>query len=649
MPVLAIDIETYSSVDLRKSTVYKYVEAPDFEILLFSYAIDDGDVVLIDMTQDYLPGFVIDMLEDPTFIKSAFNANFERVCLGKYLGCRLDPRQWRCTMVHAATLGLPRTLADVGRVLGLSEDKQKMKEGKALIDYFSKPCKPTKVNGQRTRNFPHHAPEKWALYQAYNLQDVVVEREIRRKLEQYPVPEEEWAAYQLDQDINDRGCSVDRALMTAAIAMSEEHNETLTAEAVKISGLQNPNSVAQLKNWLGVDGSLDKKKVQALRDEGGLSLSQDRMLAIRQELGKTSVTKYQAMERGICKDGRVKGLFAFYGANRTGRWAGRQVQVQNLPQNHLNDLELAREIVKEGDREGLQALYGNVPKVLSELIRTAFVAEEGSTFCVADFSAIEARVVAWLADEEWRQENFRRGGDIYCASASQMFHVPVEKNGINGHLRQKGKIAELALGYGGSVGALKAMGALEMGLQEEELKPLVDAWRQSNPAIVNLWWQLDAAARDTIRGQSGRWRLDLPHGLSMMCSPKLLHVKLPSGRVLRYWKPRLEIDENGRENITYGSTEAGKWSRVETYGPKLVENVVQGIARDCLRDAMMRVSREYPGIVMHVHDEMVIEVPKESAAECLHRTLEIMADPVPWAPGLLLGGAGYITDFYKKD
>lgn len=649
MPVLAIDIETYSSVDLKKSTVYKYVEAPDFQVLLFGYAVDDGEVMELDLTQEPLPDHVIAMLEDPSYIKSAFNANFERVCLSKHLGRRLSPAQWRCTMVHAATLGLPRTLADVARVLGLSEDKQKMKEGKALIEYFSKPCKPTKANDQRTRNFPHHALEKWALYKAYNMQDVVVEREIRRKLEQYPVPEEEWAAYHLDQDINDRGCEVDTELMAAAIAMSQEHNALLTQEAVKITGLQNANSVAQLKTWLGVDGSLDKKTVKALRDAGQLTISQDRMLAIRQELGKTSVTKYQAMERGVCADGRVRGLFAFYGANRTGRWAGRQVQVQNLPQNHIPDLEVAREIVKDGDRETLQALYGNVPAVLSELIRTAFVAREGHTFCVADFSAIEARVVAWLADERWRQENFRKGGDIYCASASKMFHVPVEKHGVNGHLRQKGKIAELALGYGGSVGALKAMGALDMGLQEQELKPLVDAWRESNPAIVALWWQLDAAARDTIRSRADSWRYDLPHGLSMRCSRKLLHIRLPSGRALRYWEPRLELDENGRENITYGSTEAGKWSRVETYGPKLVENVVQAIARDCLRDAMLRVNLRYPGIVMHVHDEMIVEVPKEDAADCLHDTLEIMAAPVPWALGLLLKGDGYMTEFYRKD
>lgn len=656
MPELSIDIETFSSVDLngtKAATVYRYVEAPDFQVLLFAYAVDDEPVTLVDLTVDELPPAVVQMLHDPNYIKMAYNANFERTCLSRMLGEQLAPENWRCTMVHAATLGLPRTLAEVGRVLGLSEDKQKMKEGKALIEYFCKPCKPTKKNGGRLRNLPEHDVEKWETFKAYNIRDVEVERSIRRLLEQYPVPQEELEAYWLDQRINDRGVMVDQELMASAIRVNMEHSEELTREAVEISGLDNVNSVAQLKRWLAAGGvkigdSLDKKAVAALRKNGNLNAAADRMLSIRQELGKTSVTKYQAMERGVCQDGRVKGLFAFYGANRTGRWAGRQVQVQNLPQNHIPDLETAREIVKDGDREGLKALFGNVPATLSELIRTAFVAKPGHTFVVADFSAIEARVVAWLAGEEWRQENFRRGGDIYCASASQMFHVPVEKHGINGHLRQKGKIAELALGYGGSVGALKNMGALDMGLNEEELKPLVDAWRKANPAIVEFWWQIDRAVRDTINRQSS-WRYDLPHGLSMMCSPKLLHIRLPSGRSLRYWKPRLEWDEEGRENITYGSTEAGAWTRVETYGPKLVENIVQATARDCLRDAMLRVSLRYPGIVMHIHDEMVVEVPKEAAQTALRDMLAIMADPVPWAPGLLLKGDGYITDFYRKD
>lgn len=653
MPELSIDIETFSSVDLKTATVYKYAEAPDFQVLLFAYAVDDEPVTLVDLTMGELPPAVVQMLHDPNYIKMAYNANFERTCLSRMLGEQLAPENWRCTMIHAATLGLPRTLAEVGRVLGLSEDKQKMKEGKALIEYFCKPCKPTKKNGGRLRNLPEHDVEKWETFKAYNIRDVEVERSIRRLLEQYPIHPEEMEAYWLDQRINDRGVTVDRELVAAAIRMNTEHSEELTREAVEISGLANVNSVAQLKQWLrdggvSISDSLDKKTVAELRKSGDLSAAADRMLAIRQELGKTSVTKYQAMDRGVCKDGRVRGLFAFYGANRTGRWAGRQVQVQNLPQNHIPDLETAREIVKEGDREGLKALFGNVPATLSELIRTAFVAKPGHTFVVADFSAIEARVVAWLAGEEWRQENFRRGGDIYCASASQMFHVPVEKHGVNGHLRQKGKIAELALGYGGSIGALKNMGALEMGLHEEELKPLVDAWRASNSAIVDFWWLIDKSVRDTIHRHS-TWRYDLPHGLSMMCSHKLLHIRLPSGRSLRYWQPRLEWDDAGRENITYGSTEAGAWTRVETYGPKLVENIVQATARDCLRDAMLRVSLRYPEIVMHIHDEMVVEVPKESAQTALRDMLAIMADPVPWAPGLLLKGDGYITDFYRKD
>lgn len=656
MPELSIDIETFSSVDLKGGTVYTYTEAPDFQILLFSYAIDDSPVRCLDLTKGPLPEELVGMLHDPNCIKIAYNANFERVCLSRMLGEQLAPESWRCTMVHAATLGLPRTLAEVGRVLGLPEDKQKMKEGRALIEYFCKPCKPTRKNGGRVRNLPEHDVEKWETFKAYNIRDVEVERAIRRKLEQYPMlPDELWA-YWLDQRINDRGVLVDRELTAAAIRMHQEHRDELTREAVEISGLSNVNSVSQLKEWLRNEGirlsdSLDKKAIGELRKTGDLSAAADRMLAIRQELGKTSVSKYEAIERGVCTDGRVRGLFAFYGANRTGRWAGRQVQVQNLPQNHLPDLEAAREMVRDGDRESLKTLFGNVPATLSELIRTAFVAKPGYTFVVADFSAIEARVIAWLAGEEWRQRVFAEGGDIYCASASQMFHVPVEKHGVNGHLRQKGKIAELALGYGGAVGALKAMGALEMGLKEEELRPLVDAWRKSNPAIVTLWWLIDRAARDTISRQSS-WRYDLPHGLSMMCSRKLLHIRLPSGRSLRYWAPQLEWDESlgfGRENITYGSTEAGAWTRVETYGPKLVENIVQGTARDCLRDAMLRVSLRYPGIVMHIHDEMVVEVKKEDAQVALRDIQTLMADPVHWAPGLLLRGDGYITDFYRKD
>jgi DNA polymerase len=655
MPVLGIDIETYSSVDLRNTTVYRYVESPDFSILLFAYAVDDEPVKLVDLTREKLPVEVLQMLVDPGCIKVAYNANFERVCLSEWMkrnaGLKdgyLDPEQWRCTMVHAATLGLPRTLGEVGAVLGLPEDKQKMKEGKALIQYFCKPCKPTKTNHQRTRNLPEHDPEKWRVFCDYNVRDVETEREIRRMLEAFPVIDEEWAAYWLDQRINDRGVKIDKDLMNAAIHINYEHAAELVSEAQGITGLGNVNSVAQIKSWIGHAGSLNKKTVQQLRQGGELTASQDRVLAIRQELGKTSVSKYEAMQRGVCLDGRVKGLFSFYGANRTGRWAGRQVQVQNLPQNHIPDLEAAREVVKDRDRDGLQALYGNVPATLSELIRTAFIAKEGHTFVVADFNAIEARVVAWLADEQWRLENFRRGGDIYCASASRMFGVPVEKNGVNGHLRQKGKIAELALGYGGGVGAMTSMGALEMGLKEEELQPIVEMWRESNARIVELWWQIDKAAREVIGTRCPDWIRTLPHGLSMRMSGKLLHLRLPSGRCLRYWMPKLEHD-GYRENITYGSVEAGKWGRVETYGPKLVENITQAVARDCLRDAMLEVAKTYPGIVMHIHDEMVVEVPKEQADTALKDILTVMARGVDWAPGLLLKGAGYITKFYRKD
>lgn len=655
MPVLGIDIETYSSVDLRNTTVYRYVESPDFSILLFAYAVDDEPVKLVDLTREKLPVEVLKMLTDPGYIKVAYNANFERVCLSEWMkrnaGLRagyLDPEQWRCTMVHAATLGLPRTLGEVGAVLGLPEDKQKMKEGKALIQYFCKPCKPTKTNHQRTRNLPEHDPDKWSTFCAYNIRDVETEREIRRMLEAFPVIDEEWEAYWLDQRINDRGVKIDKDLMNAAIHINYEHAAELVSEAQGITGLGNVHSVAQLKGWIGHEGSLNKKAVQQLRQGGELTTSQDRVLAIRQELGKTSVSKYEAMQRGVCLDGRVKGLFSFYGASRTGRWAGRQVQVQNLPQNHIPDLEAAREVVKDRDRDGLQALYGNVPATLSELIRTAFIAKEGHTFVVADFNAIEARVVAWLADEQWRLENFRRGGDIYCASASRMFGVPVEKNGVNGHLRQKGKIAELALGYGGGVGAMTSMGALEMGLKEEELQPIVEMWRESNARIVDLWWQIDKAAREVIGTRCPDWIRTLPHGLSMRMSGKLLHLRLPSGRCLRYWMPKLEHD-GYRENITYGSVEAGKWGRVETYGPKLVENITQAVARDCLRDAMLEVSKTYPGIVMHIHDEMVVEVPKEQADTALQDILAIMARGIDWAPGLLLKGAGYITEFYMKD
>ena len=657
--ILTIDIETFSTVDLSKSTVYRYSEDPDFRILLFGYAYDDEPVTVIDLTNGDIPGGILLDLVDPDVTKQAFNANFERVCLSEYLRRRgklegfLPPEQWHCTMVHALSCGLPRSLADVGEALGLSEEESKMKEGRQLIQYFSKPCKPSKANGMRTRNLPEHAPERWQTYIEYNRRDVETERKIRTLLESRPVNVREWEAYWLDQRINDRGVLCDRELVKQAIRISSEHTEKLMGEITALTGLDNANSVAQLKGWLGMDGSLNKKTVTAMRDAGGLGLKADRVLAIRQELGKTSTKKYEAMERGMCKDGRIRGLFQFYGAGRTGRWAGRQVQVQNLPQNHIDDLETARACVMEGDRDWLCLLYGNVPDVLSQLIRTAFIAGDGKTFCVADFSAIEARVLAWLSGETWRNNVFKEGRDIYCASASQMFRVPVEKHGINGHLRQKGKIAELALGYGGSVGALKSMGALEMGLTEDELQPLVTAWRNSNPNVTEFWWDVDKTVRSAILTPGAVKCFRCAGGLVQIAARftgKLLEIQLPSKRKIYYWQPDVRIDPaTGRENITYEGTEAGRWTRIETYGPKLVENIVQATARDCLRDAMMRVADVFPDIVMHVHDEMIVEVNDEQAEDALSYMQECMGKPLPWAPGLLLRGDGYITKYYKKD
>lgn len=643
---LSIDIETYSDVDLTRCGVHRYVDSPDFRILLIGYAFDDGPVCVVDCTKnclndEHLQAFQA-ALWAPDVLKTAYNAAFEMTCLGRWFGRPMDEKQWRCTAVLAATLGLPRKLGDAVKALGLAEEK--MDTGKRLIDYFSKPCKPTETNGGRARNLPEHDPAKWRTFIDYNQQDVIVERELRKRLSAYPLPPKEQAAWEMDQRINARGVGIDMDFVRAAIAMSNEHSDLLTSEARQLTGLDNPNSVAQLKRYFGAD-SLTKKDVAAMRETA--TGEKARALAIRQELGKTSVTKYEAIERSVCSDGRVHGLFQFYGANRTGRWAGRLVQVQNLPQNHLEDLEAAREIAKSGDREGLEMLYGNVPSTLSELIRTAFVARAGCTFAVADFSAIEARVVAWLADEKWRQKVFESGGDIYCASASQMFKVPVEKHGQNAHLRQKGKIAELALGYGGGVGALKQMGALEMGLTEGELQPLVTAWREASPRIVALWDRVGAAVMNAVK-LGGTYKL--PHGLGVERTTKrLLHIHLPSGRSLRYFEPQMTTNKFGGESVSYQSYEAGRWSRVESYGPKFVENVVQAIARDCLRDAMLAVEPRYPVIVMHVHDEMVVEVPERAADAALRDICEIMARPLPWAPGLVLRGDGYVTKFYRKD
>lgn len=649
MPVLGIDIETYSSADLKRCGVYRYVEAPDFEVLLFGYALDDEPVHVIDLTEQSIPGEILGMLLDPGIVKQAFNANFERVCLSRHLGQTLPPEQWQCTAVHASMLGLPRTLEQVGKLLGLPEDEQKMKEGKALISYFCVPCKPTKTNGGRTRNLPHHDVEKWNTFIEYNRRDVEVERNIRHIMEKFPVRPEELEAYWIDQHVNDHGIRIDQRLADEAIRISKERKAELTAEAKALTGLDNVNSVSQLKKWLGVEGSLNKNVIADMRAGGELDETADRVLAIRQENGKSSVSKYEAMKRSVCSDGRVRGVLQFYGAPRTGRWAGKLVQVQNLPQNQIDDLDAARALLRTGDAEMIQMCYGSLSMVLSQLVRTAFVAGEGKTFVVADYSAIEARVLAWLADEVWRMDLFAKGGDIYCQSASAMFHVPVVKHGVNGHLRQKGKIAELACGYGGSVPAMINMGALRMGLKEEELKPIVDAWRESNPAITKFWWQIDAAVNETVSARLPEWRMDLPHGLSMRYTKNLLHVKLPSGRELRYWRPKIVPGRFDRDNLSYWGINEGRWMNIRSYGPKVVENIVQGIARDCLRDAMTSIHRAGLHVVMHVHDEVIVEAPKDQAEEVLQLVLEIMKTPIPWAPGLLLKGEGYITDYYKKD
>lgn len=643
---LGLDLETYSRTDLLKCGVFRYTDDPSFQILFIGFSWDDGPVTVTDLTREPFPTDILAALTDPNVIKTAFNAQFEITCLQAYFPDidftkYLD--QWRCTAVHAATVGLPRSLGDVAKALGLPEDKQKMKEGRDLIRYFSIPCKPTKANGGRTRNLPEHAPDKWERFKAYCAQDVEVEREIRRKLSRYTLPEIEQKAWEMDQRINRRGVAVNLALVESAIKMSNEHTEALTQEAAHLTGLANPNSVSQLKDWLLVD-SLTKKDVTALRAATS-DTTEDRVLAIRQEMGKTSVTKYEAIQRMACQDGRVRGLFKFYGANRTGRWSSSGIQTQNLPQNHLPDLELARELVIDGDKEGLELLYSNVPATLSELIRTAFVPRKGYMLVVADFSAIEARILSWLANEKWRMDIFAGDGKIYEASAERMFHLPPDSVKKGDPMRQKGKIAELALGFGGSVGALTAMGALEMGLTESELKPLVYAWRNANPAIVRLWQLVGDAAMEAVRY---RTRVKLPKSILMSCSGNLLHIKLPSGRALRYVRPRI-IEGKYGEVIAYESTEAGKWGQADTYGPKLVENLVQALARDCLRDALLKVEELYPEIVMHVHDEMVVEVPEGMANAALVDICAVMAEPLPWAPGLVLKGDGYTCDFYRKD
>ena len=646
MKNLSIDLETYSSADISKSGVYRYCEAPDFKILLFAYSADGASVQSVDLTRgETLPEEIRAALEDPTVTKWAFNASFERICLSRWLGLPsgtyLDPSQWRCSMVWSAYLGLPLSLAGVGAVLKL--EKQKLEAGRELIRYFCQPCAPTKANGGRMRNRPEDAPEKWALFKSYNLRDVETELAIQQKLARFPVPDFVWDEYHLDQEINDRGIRLDLSLVENAIRMDTLSREELTGQMQRLTILENPNSVKQLKTWLterGLEvGSLGKKEVSALLRDAPPELAE--VLLLRRQLAKNSVRKYQAMQNCVCADGRVHGMFMFYGANRTGRFSGRLVQLQNLPQNHMSDLEQARALVRKGDYDTLQMLYDSVPDVLSELIRTAFVPYDGGKFIVADFSAIEARVIAWLAGEQWRLDVFKNGGDIYCASASQMFHVPVVKHGINGHLRQKGKIAELALGYGGSVGALKAMGALEMGLSEAELKPLVDAWRGSNPNIVRLWWEVDEAVKETISDKAA----SETHGIRFEYESGFLFITLPSGRRLAYVKPRIEENRFGGESVTYeGVGGTKKWERLESYGPKFVENIVQAVSRDILCHAMKTL--RCCSIVAHVHDELIIEA---DTAVSLNAVCEQMSRTPPWAKGLILRADGYETQFYKKD
>ncbi len=659
---ISIDIETYSDVNLAKCGVYKYAESPNFEILLFGYAVDGGKVSVIDLAQgEKIPPEIFDALTDDSVIKWAFNANFERICLSSYLaglGVSLDPfhdnhllstemaqflnpESWRCSMIWSATMGLPLSLEGVGSVLGL--EKQKLTEGKELIKYFCQPCTPTKANGGRTRNLPSDAPDKWTLFKKYNRRDVETEMGIKARLAKFPVSGSVWDEYHIDQEINDRGVRLDINLVEKAIKMDARSRGELTATIKKITSLDNPNSVQQMKQWLSDNGletdSLGKKAVAKLLKTAPPELQT--VLKLRQQLAKSSVRKYQTMQKAVCKDGRARGMFQFYGASRTGRWAGRFIQMQNLPQNHLPDLAEARALVKSGNFDAVKMLYEDVPDTLSQLIRTAFIPKDGMLFYVADFSAIEARVIAWYAGETWRQKVFEDGGDIYCASASQMFHVPVVKHGVNGHLRQKGKIAELALGYGGSVGALKAMGAIEMGLKEDELPPLVDAWRQTNPHIVKFWWDVDHAAMEAVKHK----HTTSSYGLTFSCKSGMLFIRLPSGRNLAYVKPRVGTNKFGGECITYeGVGATKKWEWLSSYGPKFVENIVQATSRDILCYAMKTL--RCCSIVMHVHDELIIEADPDVSLEVI---CEQMGRTPPWAKDLKLRADGYTTPFYKKD
>lgn len=657
---LSLDLETFSDVDLNKCGVYKYAQSSAFEILLFGVSVNGGEVQVYDLAQgESVPMEIIKALTDNSVLKWAFNASFERVCLSVWLqryypqyfesysihedtvGDYLDPSAWRCSMVWSAYMGLPLSLAGAGAVLGLSE--QKLKEGKDLIRYFCVPCKPTQTNGGRIRNLPEHDAQKWETFKAYNKRDVEVEMSIQDRLKKYPVPDFVWEEYRIDQEINDRGIALDRTLVKNAIAFDEKSKAELSEKMQELTNLDNPNSVQQMKQWLADNGlemdSLGKKEVAAVLKAAPEPLRT--VLTLRQQLAKSSVKKYQAMENAVCEDGRARGMFMFYGANRTGRFAGRIIQLQNLPQNHMPDLEQARGLVRDGNYTAAELLYDDIPDTLSQLIRTAFVPRPGMKFVVSDFSAIEARVLSCLAGEKWRSEVFANNGDIYCASASAMFGVPVEKHGVNGHLRQKGKIAELALGYGGSVGALKAMGALDMGLTEDELQPLVDMWRSSNPNIVKFWWEVDRCVKETVKKRVPTET----HGIRFIYQSGMLFIKLPSGRQLSYVKPRMGENRFGGEAVTYeGIGGTKKWERIESYGPKFVENIVQAISRDILMYAMKTLS--YCFICGHVHDELIIECGKEVSVDAI---CEQMGRTPPWIPGLLLRADGYECEFYKKD
>ncbi|WP_418390269.1 DNA polymerase [[Clostridium] scindens] len=662
MKTISIDVESYSGNDLGKCGVYKYVQHPDFDILLFGYAVDGGDVRVVDLASgETLPEEVLAALSDKTVTKWAFNSNFERVCLSEWLrrnhsecfrsysddgdtvGGYLDPHGWKCSMVWSAYMGLPLSLAGAGAVLGLEE--QKLKEGKDLIRYFCVPCKATKANGGRTRNLPEHDREKWERFKSYNQRDVEVEMSIQEKLRNFPVPDFVWEEFWLDQEINDRGILLDIDMVENAILLDGISKDKLSDSMKKITGLENPNSVAQMKQWLSSRGveteTLGKKDAARMIADRDMDEEVAEALKLRLQLAKSSVKKYQAMRNAVCRDSRARGMFQFYGANRSGRWAGRIIQLQNLPQNHMEDLEQARGLVKNGDYEALSMLYDSVPNVLSELIRTAFVAGDENKFCVLDFSAIEARVLSWLAGERWRMEVFVNNGDIYCASASAMFGVPVEKHGRNAELRQKGKIAELALGYGGSIGALKSMGALEMGLAEEELQPLVDSWRTANPNIVRFWWDVDRAVKKAVKQREP----SVLRGIRFECRSGMLFTTLPSGRRLAYVKPRIGENRFGGESVTYeGVGGTKKWEQIESYGPKFVENIVQAISRDILCYAMRTLS--HCRICAHVHDELIIECRKDASLDAV---CEQMGRTPPWAEGLVLRADGYETQFYKKD